>query len=345
MILSCNMKLISFLNRFYSIHLFKGLFLSLTLLICLLFAVGCSDSTSESQRSSSLNTTASERKEKLQIVTTTTMITDLVKQIGREFVEVHGLMGPGVDPHLYKATASDLAQMQRADIIFYNGLMLEGTMSELFQQMGKRGKKVYAVTDKIPKDKLLIFNGSEGHPDPHTWFDPTLWSTTVDQVVEVLSQNDSTHAEEYKKRGDAYREQIMNAHEWAIKRLGEIPPAQKVLITSHDAFNYFGRAYGFEVVGVQGISTVSEAGLADITKTVDLIRARKIKAIFVESSVPRANIERIATDSGAKVGAELFSDAAGTPGEMETIENESYDLSTYIGMFRHNVHSIAEALK
>ena len=305
-----------------------------------IFLTGCSEPTSKSQSGAPVK--ASEHK--LQIVTTTTMITDLVQEIAGERAEVHGLMGPGVDPHLYKATATDLAKMQTADLIFYNGLMLEGTMSELFGQMQQKGKKVYAVTDKIPKEKLLSFPQTPEHPDPHVWFDPTLWAIAADHVTETLAKEDAAHKEEYSLRGKMYFVKIMTAHEWAIKRLSGIEPSQRVLITSHDAFNYFGRAYNFEVIGVQGISTVTEAGLADITKTVDLIRARKVKAIFVESSVPRANIERIAADSGAKVGAELFSDAAGTPGEMETVQDETYDLGSYIGMFKHNVNSIANAL-
>jgi manganese/zinc/iron transport system substrate-binding protein len=255
------------------------------------------------------------------------------------------LMGPGVDPHLYKPTASDVTRLQGADVVFYSGLMLEGRMADLFARIGRDGKKVYAVTESVPEEKLLEPPEFAGHWDPHVWGDASLWANAVDAVVKALTAADPQGEAGYRERGAKYRTQLAELHEWARNRASELPEDRRILVTSHDAFNYFGRAYGFKVVGVQGISTVTEAGLADIAKVVDFIRQNGVKAIFVESSVPRATIERISKDSGAKVGGELFSDAMGTPGEMESIGGESYDLGTYVGMLKHNINSAVEALK
>jgi manganese/zinc/iron transport system substrate-binding protein len=258
---------------------------------------------------------------------------------------VAGLMGPGVDPHLYKPTAADVTRLQSAKVVFYNGLLLEGRMTEMFERLAKRGKKVHAVADAISADKLLKPEGFEGHPDPHIWGDAELWASCVDRVVAALGEVDAPGQSEYAARGKQYKEELTALHSWAKKRVAELPPNSRVLVTSHDAFNYFGRAYGFEVIGVQGISTATEAGLADVAKVGDLIKSRGIKAIFVESSVPRATIERISKDSGAKIGGELFSDALGTPGKMHTRAGETYDEGTYIGMLKHNVLTATEALK
>lgn len=276
---------------------------------------------------------------------TTTIVTDMVKEIGGERIQVIGLMGPGVDPHLYKPTASDVTTLQKADVIFYSGLMLEGRMADLFTRMGRRGKKVYAVTEAIAEDNLLEPEAFEGHWDPHIWGDASLWAQTIDVVVEGLSAADPDGRPFYRRQGEAYRQQLWALHEWAKKRAAELPEEQRLLVTSHDAFNYFGVAYGFEVIGVQGISTVTEAGLADIAQTVDFIKARNIKSIFIESSVSPATIERISKDSGARIGGELFSDAMGIPGDREEVNGESYDKGTYLGMIKHNMNTVVEALK
>jgi manganese/zinc/iron transport system substrate-binding protein len=250
-------------------------------------------------------------------------------------------MGPGVDPHLYKATASDVAKVQQADIIFYSGLMLEGKMQELFNQMQKGGRKVYAVTDSIPRNKLTKPEQFQGHHDPHVWFEVPLWENCVDTVVQGLSEADPAGKSEFQKRGAELKSSMKQLHEWVLKKVDELPKAKRILVTSHDAYNYFGRAYGFQVVGLQGISTVTEAGLADMAKMVDFIKKHQVKAIFVESSVPHNAIERISKDSGVKVGGEIFSDAMGTPGQIE----HGYDLGTYAGMVKHNVNTIVNALK
>jgi manganese/zinc/iron transport system substrate-binding protein len=278
------------------------------------------------------------------VVATTSMLADLVQTIAGDRVELHGLMGPGVDPHLYKATAADVAQLQQANLIIYNGLMLEGQMTELLGRLAN-GRRVVAVGDSLPADRLLRPDGASGHPDPHIWGDAELWSYCIAPVAKALTELDPAGAADYAARADSYKAELLKLHAWARQRPASIPAAQRILVTSHDAFNYLGRAYGFQVIGVQGISTVAEAGLADIVKITDYIRKKQIKAIFVESSVPRATIDRISRDSGAKVGGELFSDATGTKGKMETINGETYDQGTMIGMLKHNVNTVVEALK
>jgi manganese/zinc/iron transport system substrate-binding protein len=277
----------------------------------------------------------------LKVTATITMVADLARSVGGERVSVDTLMGPGVDPHLYKAAASDVTKLQQADVILYSGLLLEGKMQDLFTKLAQSKRRVHAVTDSIPKDRLLAPPEFEGQYDPHVWFDVTLWKMCIDTVAKALSEADAAGKESYERRADSLRAQMDQLHDWALKKAAELPPERRILVTSHDAYNYFGRAYGFQVVGLQGISTVSEAGLADVAKLSDFIREKGIKAVFVESSVPHNTIERISQDTGAKIGGELFSDAMGTPGQMEN----GYDLGTYDGMIKHNLTTIVEALK
>ncbi|MBL9133818.1 MAG: zinc ABC transporter substrate-binding protein [Verrucomicrobiaceae bacterium] len=279
------------------------------------------------------------------VVATTTMIADMVRDIGGEDIEVAALMGPGVDPHLYKATAEDAQKLGTAKVIFYNGLMLEGRMSELLDRLAAQGRAVHAVTSKMPAASLLQSDDGSHHPDPHVWGDAKLWASSIEVVVEGLGAVIPEKKSAFAERGAKLKTDYLALHDWALAESAKIPAERRILITSHDAFNYFGRAYGFQVVGVQGISTVSEAGLADVAKTVDFIKEKGVKAIFVESSVPHATIERIAKDSGAKIGGELFSDALGTPGEKVEINGQSYDCGTYVGMLRSNVSSVVKALK
>ena len=282
---------------------------------------------------------------KLPVVTTTTMITDLVKDVGGDRIEVNGLMGPGVDPHLYKATAGDVRSLQKADLIFYNGLYLEGKIGDVLIKLSRKGKKVYAISEGIPEERLLEPHEFAGHYDPHIWFDPLMWSDAVNVVVEGLSLSDPKNATYYQSSGERITKRYKELFDWAAAELQKVSPAQRILITSHDAFNYFGRAFDFRVVGVQGISTSTEAGLADIAKMVDFIRENNVKAIFVESSVSQATISRISNDAGVKIGGELFSDAMGIPGETETRHGDTYDLGTYEGMLKHNIYRIVDALE
>jgi manganese/zinc/iron transport system substrate-binding protein len=276
----------------------------------------------------------------LQVTVTTTMAADLVRSVGGERVAVEALMGPGVDPHLYRAAASDVNKLQRADVIFYSGLLLEGKIQEVLANLG-RTKRVHAITDSIPKERLLAPPEFEGHPDPHVWFDVELWKLCIDTVQQALTAADPAGKQHYEERAAETRRRYDELHQWALAKANELPPERRIVVTSHDAYNYFGRAYGFQVVGLQGISTVAEAGLADMAKLADFIREKQIKAVFVESSVPHNTIERISRDTGAKIGGELFSDAMGEPGQMEN----GYDLGTYEGMIKHNLTTIVEALK
>lgn len=278
---------------------------------------------------------------KIRVVTTTTMVTDLVKQVGGDKVNVEGLMGAGVDPHLYKALASDITKLQRADVLFYNGLLLEGKMQDVFAKMARTKKHVYPITEAIPPERLLEPPEFSGHYDPHVWFEVPLWSMCVETVVKGLAEFAPAHKDYFEKQGKAVQAKMQQLHQWAVKRAAELPMEQRILITSHDAFNYFGRAYGFQVVGLQGISTVEEANMASMVQMVEFIKKKNVKAVFVESSVAQQAIRRISQDAGVKIGGELFSDAMGTPGQIE----KGYDLGTYEGMVKHNLNTIVDALK
>ena len=281
----------------------------------------------------------------VSVVATTTMVADLVRAVGGDDVQVTQLMAAGVDPHTYRPTRADVAAMQRADAIFYNGLHLEGRMTDVLVRMARRGAAVFAVTEALPEDQLLNPADYEGAHDPHVWFDPRLWAETVPVVVEGLAAADPDNAALYAAEGARVAAEVRALHDWARKRVALLSPAERILVTSHDAYNYFGDAYGFQVVGVQGLSTVSEAGLADLAQVVEFIRTNGVKAIFVESSVSPRAIERISAESGAQIGGELFSDAMGTPGDERTFGGETYDVGTYAGMVKHNVNTIVSALE
>ena len=301
----------------------------LTVGIALIFA-GCGGKTETDPN-------AAATSGKLKVTTTVNMVSDLVREIAGEHAEVSELMGPGVDPHLFKASRGDVDKLMNADVVFYVGLLLEGKIQSTLNKV----ESAYAVTSKIDTKRLDKPEEFEGHFDPHIWFDVTLWVDTVDVVVEGLSKADSAHAADYKKNGEATKVKMNALHEWSLAKVKELPEAKRILITSHDAYNYFGRAYGFKVVGLQGISTVSEASLADVAKMVDFIKENKVKAVFVESSVSPAAIKRISEDSGAVIGGELFSDAMGERGKIE----HGYDVGTYEGMIKHNLSTIVDALK
>ncbi len=277
----------------------------------------------------------------VKVAATIGMIADLVAQVGGDRVELEQLMGPGIDPHLYKPTARDAALLTRVDVIFYSGLMLEGRMSDLFSRLAKGGRKVYAVTDGIDRKQLLAPEGFEGHYDPHVWFDVSLWAQTVPVIVRGLSETDPAGKAVYEQNGAALSERLTALHEWCKAESAKLPEAKRILVTSHDAYGYFGRAYGFKVVGLQGVSTVSEAALADMAGLVDFIKAQRVPAIFVESSVNPAALRRVAEDAKVAIGGELYSDAMGNPGEQK----EGFDVGTYDGMVRYNLTTIVNALK
>jgi manganese/zinc/iron transport system substrate-binding protein len=280
-------------------------------------------------------------QDRLRVATTIGMVADLVKQVGGERVEVEQLMGPGVDPHLYKPTSTDASRLNNADVIFYSGLMLEGRMGDLFARLARSGKRVYATTESVPEDLLTEPKEFEGHYDPHIWFDVSMWAQTVPTIVKGLSDVDPAGKEIYEDNGAALVERLGKLHQWCKETIAGLPESQRILVTSHDAYNYFGRAYGFKVVGLQGVSTISEAALADMANLVDFIKKQKVKAIFVETSVNPAAIRRVAEDAGVKIGGELYSDAMGNPAEMR----RGFDTGTYEGMVRYNVTTIVDALK
>lgn len=272
-----------------------------------------------------------------KIVATTGMIADAARRISG--AEVTALMGPGVDPHSYRQTRSDIASLVRADLVLWHGLRLEAQLVEFMADVARR-VTVVPVAEAIAKDKLLAWAGYADHHDPHVWMDPILWLDAVAAVEVALIALEPGRAEELRANAAIYRDEITALDTYARDVLAAVPPEARVLVTAHDAFSYFGRAYGFEVQGIQGISTESEAGLARIGELVDVLVARKVRAVFVESSVPdramRALVEGAAAQGHSVViGGELFSDAMGVDGTYE---------GTYPGMIDHNVTVIARAL-
>ncbi len=275
----------------------------------------------------------------IQVVATVGMVADIVRNVGGEQVAVTQIMGAGVDPHLYKVTRDDVRTIMAADLVFYSGLMLEGKMIDTLVKIG-RTRPVIAVTGTIPEAMLLAPEGSAGHVDPHVWMDVAAWSRCSDVVEAILEEHAPVHAGDFRQRADAYREQLQQLHAYGLKSIGTIPEASRVLVTSHDAFNYFGRAYGLEVQGVQGLSTESEAGLQRVNELVDLLVNRQVQAVFVESSVPRKNIEALIEGARSRghqvqIGGELYSDAMGRAGTYE---------GTYAGMLDHNITVVTRAL-
>jgi manganese/zinc/iron transport system substrate-binding protein len=276
----------------------------------------------------------------IQVVATTGMVGDLAAKVGGERVEVTALMGPGVDPHLYKASESDVRKIGRADIIFYTGLHLEAGMGKVFDGIGVIGKIAVPVGEGIPVEQLLTPAEFAGSHDPHVWFDVKLWSQTIPIVRDALSQIDPGSADLYASNAEAYQAELAALDAYIRVQASRVPETQRVLITAHDAFNYFGRAYGFEVRGLQGISTATEAGTADVAELAEFIAERQIPAVFIESSVPQRNVEAVqaavqARGFQVRIGGELFSDAMGDPGTTE---------GSYVGMVRHNIDTIVNAL-
>lgn len=275
----------------------------------------------------------------LNVVATVGMVADIVRTIGGDRVQVTQLMGPGVDPHLYKPTRDDARKILTADLIVCSGLMLEGRMQDVLADVSQN-RPVVVYTDPLPRDALLHPDGAEGHPDPHVWMDIAAWSECVSSVVDALSKADPEHAADFRTRAAALKSELTALHEYGLSCVASIPSDSRVLITSHDAFGYFGRAYGLDVIGIQGVSTESEAGLQRINELVDLLVDRKVSAVFVESSVPPKNIQALidgakSRQHDVRIGGELFSDAMGPDGTWE---------GTYLGMLDHNITTITRAL-
>ena len=275
----------------------------------------------------------------IDIVATTGMVGDIVRQVAGDNGSVHFLMGEEVDPHLYRPTRADIARMQRADIIFYNGLHLEGRMGDTLVQLA-RTRPVYAVTELVDEAILLDDEEYEEAFDPHLWMDVSLWMEAVEVVVGALSELDSAGSQLYRDSADRYREELAALDAYVREITATIPQDRRTLITAHDAFGYFGAAYDIEVIGVQGISTESEAGLEEINRLVDFIVTNGITAVFAETTVPDRALMAVIEGAAAqghqvKIGGELFSDAMGPAGSYE---------GTYVGMIDHNATTIVRAL-
>ncbi len=306
-------------------HTFQTLLV--TLIITTLFSCNSEQATSTSDK-------------KIDIVATTGMIADAVINIVKDSAKVTSLMGPGVDPHLYKVTQSDIKKLMNADVILYNGLHLEGKMGEILAQMSEN-KPVIAISDGLTKQQLRATSEFQGNYDPHIWFSVQLWSNVVQFIGKNLSEIDTDHASFYETNTTQHIEELNQLHTWTQNQVNIISEQQRVLITAHDAFGYFGKEYGMEVKGLQGLSTAAEYGLKDVTNMVDFISENKIKAVFVESSVSDRSIKAVIEGCKSKnhnvvIGGTLYSDAMGAKKTPE---------GTYIGMVKYNVTTIVEALK
>lgn len=306
----------------------KILTLTLVILIAGTFLVGCSsDQAAENN--------------KYNIVATTTIVGDIVKQIAGDNINLTTLMGPGVDPHLYKASAGDVTKMQNADMVVYNGLHLEGKMGDIFKGLKGGEKSIVAAAEALDKSMLLASEDYENASDPHVWFNVKLWKSAVRTVGKELKKLDQKNSELYEKNMNNYLKELDELEEYIEARISEIPKDKRILITAHDAFQYFADAYNFQVRGLQGISTNAEAGTSDLRKLANFIVEKEIKSIFVESSVPRKNIEALqeavkAQGFNVEIGGELYSDSTGDGGSPA---------ETYIGTFKSNIDTIVDALK
>lgn len=300
-----------------------------TAFLCLFLLTACNQNEKNFRTSQNIN-----------VVTTTGMINDIVLNVAGDLVTTRALMGPGVDPHLYKASAGDVSLLSGSNIIFYNGLHLEGKMSEIFEKMRDQGIDTVAVAEAIDEFLLVSPKEYEGNYDPHIWFDVTMWMKAVERVRDKFISIDPKNKNLYESNTEKYLHELKELQDYVLKRANSIPKNKKVLITAHDAFNYFGKGYGFEVIGLQGISTDAEASTSDVQRISSIIVEREIPAIFIESSVSPRYIEAVkaavkSKGFDVKLGGFLYSDALGSPGTSE---------GTYVGMFHHNINTITDAL-
>jgi manganese/zinc/iron transport system substrate-binding protein len=275
----------------------------------------------------------------LKVVATIAMIADVARNVGGDKIQVTTLMGEGVDPHLYKATPGDVRTISSADVVLYNGLHLEGRMADVLVRMASR-RTVVQVTDAIDESLLREPSEFDGHFDPHVWFNVSLWAKTADRIAGVFAEKDAANAAFYRENAAKYAAMLAELHERAKQAISTIPADRRLLVTAHDAFGYFGDAYGLEVLAIQGISTDSEASVAGINSLVSTLVSRKVPAVFIETSVPRKTIDALiegcrSKGHEVKIGGELYSDAMGKPGTPG---------GTYIGMVTHNVRTIVTAL-
>ena len=281
--------------------------------------------------------TAPEEDDRLRVVATTTIVGDLVRTIGGSEVQLEVLMGPGVDPHLYKASAGDVRRMSSAKAIFFNGLHLEGKMTEVLERMGERGVTTVAVGECLPAEDLITSAGFSGLHDPHVWFDVGLWAQATSCVADALAELVPAHADAFRNRAQTYHDELMAFDGWVHGRVGDLEPEQRVLVTAHDAFSYFGRTYDFEVYGLLGVSTASEAGTSDVKELAHFIVERRVPAIFVETSVPPRYVQALkeaveAQGFAVEIGGTLYSDSLGDSSHLAhcDVENEHANVETIV---------------
>ncbi|MBB6448395.1 manganese/zinc/iron transport system substrate-binding protein [Geomicrobium halophilum] len=309
----------------------SAIFLS-TVITSIGLLVACNDEETE--------TATIEDGDVVQVTTTTSQIHDIVENVGGERVESTPLMGPGVDPHVYQASQGDIQLLNEADILFYNGLNLEANMVDMMDDLGTE-KPVYALGESIPDTELKEDEEEAGKPDPHIWFDIDLWSHAVEEVRDGLIALDPDHESEYTENADEYLDELAELQEWANQEVEKVDEESRVLVTAHDAFQYFGDTMGFEVLGLQGLSTDAEYGLNDVQQIIDVMIEQDVGAIFAETSVSDSSVQAVIEGAGQRGhevehGGELYSDAMGEPGTEE---------GTYIGMYRSNVNQIVDALQ
>ncbi|MEL6688682.1 MAG: zinc ABC transporter substrate-binding protein [Pseudomonadota bacterium] len=278
-------------------------------------------------------------EDRTSVVATTGMIADAAAAVGGDLIDVRALMGPGVDPHAYRATRTDIVAMAGADVVLWNGLYLEAQMEDFLQELGEENT-VVAVAEAVPETLLLSSEDYEGRYDPHLWMNPNLWSRVVVEVRDALIDVAPEDEVAFRANADAYLQDLSELARYTTEVLSTVPTEARVVLSSHDAFNYFGSAYGFEVMGIQGISTESEAGLKRISELVDMLVSRDIRAVFVETSVSDRNVRALIEGAAAQghevvIGGELYSDAMGEPGTYE---------GTYVGMIDANATTISRAL-
>jgi manganese/zinc/iron transport system substrate-binding protein len=308
--------------------------IGLAAVACALVAAGCSR---EPERADAADAPAS--PDSVRVVATTAMIGDVAREVGGDRVRVTDLMGEGVDPHLYKASPGDVRTLAGADLILYNGLHLEGRLGDVIERMASRTSVVRA-TEGIPEQRLIRLGESSDHFDPHAWFDASLWGLVAGRVRDALIEKDPASGDVFAANAAAYAAIVGDLHAYAKATLATIPGPNRVMVTAHDAFGYFGAAYGLEVLGIQGISTDSEASLRDINALVDTLVSRRVPAVFIESSVPRKTVDALIEGCKGRghrvvVGGELFSDAMGRAGTLG---------GTYVGMMVHNIDVVTDAL-
>lgn len=324
------------------LNVFIKLFIHKITLIWLILTISCEQVSTDKENSTSLD------NEKPQIVVTTTHLRDLVEKITGNRFQITSLMGPGVDPHIYKPTSRDILATSKADIVVFHGMMLEGKLSQALANGEKKGILTFNATARLPREKIIFPNqhdGGEHHPDPHVWFDPKIWSFVAGEFTKMISNFDPSGKIFYAQNLKSFTDEIFLIENWASAQMQRIPSSQMKLVTSHDAFRYFGRAMGLEVIALQGVSTTTEAGLGDRANLVNLIKRQNISAIFIESSVNPSAIEEIAKECSVTIGGELFSDALGSKDQGSIgPEGRFFTTDTWCGMMVHNVSTIARAL-